>query len=109
MTKLESQDFHQDATITFVPTAAGASGIQQIAQFLHMHKLSLATFFPSSFGSTSGEEVTVKQRFASEEFEMEEMMVRFTFDRAIDWLMPGVKPNMTEITLPLVYFLPYLF
>ncbi|KAJ3021074.1 hypothetical protein HKX48_009247 [Thoreauomyces humboldtii] len=95
---LAATHFAPDASIVYVPTAAGADGLPAIQLFLRT--------FVEQFSSVVTEEKLIN-RVVSENGIAEEVIVTLVHDATVDWLLPDVKPTNRRILLPMTVFVTF--
>jgi carboxymethylenebutenolidase len=107
----EADLFAENATLTFVPTAAGATGKQEISNYLAKCTKLDALQFVVSIADTLGNKgpitlqpggTVLKSRTVAEGTIVEELLVRLSHDEEIAWLLPGVRPTSKELCFPMV-------
>lgn len=99
----EEQNFSADASIVFVPTAAGACGGDSIKQF--------CSSIPKGF---LGADVEIEGRVVRESaqlnllssgtFVIEEFVYTFVHDAKLDCVLPGVFPTKKRISVAMVIY-----
>jgi len=74
----------QDAYVNHVPVLTGGAGRQQLGEFYSKH------FIPQMPADT--EIVPISRTIGSERL-VDEMVIRFTHNIAMDWMLPGIPPT----------------
>ena len=73
-----------DAYVNHLPVLTGGTGRQQLREFYSKH------FIPQMPADT--EIVPISRTIGSERL-VDEMVIRFTHDIAMDWMLPGIPPT----------------
>ncbi|KAI3652148.1 hypothetical protein MP228_003451 [Amoeboaphelidium protococcarum] len=106
-----AQGWAEDATITCVPTSAGASGRNSVVSFLKknpsLNVLSTSNAVEARDFSNSDEGVWIKNKFESDHMSVLELVVRFTHSGEMLWLLPGVKGTNRSVTVAFVIITEY--
>ena len=82
----------EDAVITFVPTLSGGHGENELKRF-----------YKDLFKALSGDaQLTTISRTVNANRVVDELVLSFTHDRPMDFILPGVTPTQKKVTIPLV-------
>lgn len=82
----------EEAVVTFVPTLSGGKG-----------KHELRRFYCELFEALSGDaSITTLARTTGSDRVVDEVILSFTHDRTMNFILPGLKPTGKHITIPLV-------
>lgn len=82
----------EDAIVTFVPTLAGGHGVNELKRF-----------YQDLFKALSGDaQLTTVSRTVNANRVVDELVLSFTHDRQMDFILPGVAPTQSKIKIPLV-------
>lgn len=89
----------EDAVVNFVPTLSGGRG-----------KLELRHFYSDLFEALSGDAtVTTISRTIGSNRVVDEVILSFTHDRPMNFILPGLKPTGRHVTIPVVISAMFCF
>jgi carboxymethylenebutenolidase len=82
----------EDAVVTFVPTLSGGHGVNELKRF-----------YKDFFKALSGDaQLTTISRTVNANRVVDELVLSFTHDRPMEFILPGVAPTQKKVTIPLV-------
>ncbi|MBA4077189.1 MAG: carboxymethylenebutenolidase [Cyanobacteria bacterium PR.023] len=82
----------EDAVVTFVPTLTGGHGVNELKRF-----------YKDFFKALSGDaQLTTISRTVNANRVVDELVLSFTHDRPMEFILPGVAPTQKKVTIPLV-------
>jgi carboxymethylenebutenolidase len=82
----------EDAVVTFVPTLTGGHGVNELKRF-----------YKDFFKALSGDaKLTTISRTVNANRVVDELVLSFTHDRPMEFILPGVAPTQKKVTIPLV-------
>ncbi len=79
--------------VNHIPTITGGVGHDHLKRFYKYH------FIDSNPADL---ELVPVSRTVSEDQVVDEIMIKFTHDSEIDWMLPGIKPTGKRVEIPLV-------
>lgn len=81
-----------DAIVTFVPTLTGGHGVNELKRF-----------YKDLFKALGGDaQLTTISRTVNANRVVDELVLSFTHDRQMDFILPGVAPTKLKVKIPLV-------
>src|SRR5947207_13366314 len=83
----------EDAYVDHVPVLTGGSGQAELRQFYSTH------FIPKM---PPGMEMTPVSRTVGNAQLVDEMVLKFTHNIEMDWMLPGIPPTGRRVEVPLV-------
>ncbi|MDP3510909.1 MAG: dienelactone hydrolase family protein [Candidatus Melainabacteria bacterium] len=82
----------EDAVVTFVPTLSGGHGQNELQRF-----------YKDLFKALGGDaQLTTISRTINANRVVDELVLSFTHDRPMDFILPAVAPTQKKVTIPLV-------
>lgn len=89
----------EDAVVNFVPTLSGGRG-----------KLELQRFYRDLFQALGGDtSLTAISRTVGSNQVVDEMVLSFTHDRPMAFILPGIKPTGKHVTIPIVLVATFVY
>lgn len=82
-----------DPVVVHVPTAVGACGLEAVRDFY-------ATWFIGH--QASDMQLSLSSRTVTAERVVDELVISFTHDTVIPWILPGVAPTGRRVVVPIV-------
>ena len=98
-------DFSSSASIRIIPANIRISGFQEVSEFFLVNAATMAKIFPSLGAESQGAiGITVTSSEITSKFAVEEFTMKCRFDKDLEWMMPGIKPNYALITVDMVKY-----